>query len=332
MSRNKQLLGTYAGVLVFVLLLNFWLPRLLPGGPADFLTGGTEDGAVFVSEAQKEAMLEYYNLNASLGEQFISYIKGIFTLDFGLSINYKTPVFDVILVRLPWTLLIVGSATLLSIIVGLAIGLISAWRHPGKTDRSLFLSMLGLSAIPEFLIGMILLIVLAANLNWLPLGGAQTAFLRSELWLDHVTDVLKHMVLPVITLTIGNLASLYLLMRNEAIRVKNEPFVEFAAAKGIGERHVLLRHVARNAALPLVTIILIRVGGLLAGSVLVETVFSYPGIGKLLQESILARDYPLLHGLFLMMTVFVLILNMTAELLYPRLDPRIKMSKRGEVQ
>ena len=289
MSRSNQIY-TYIGVLVFVLLLNFWLPRLLPGGPVDFLTGGTEDGAVFVSEVQREAMLDYYNLNDSLWEQFTSYITGIFTLDFGLSISYKTPVFDVIWVRLPWTLLIVGTATVLSVVIGLFAGLLSAWRHPDKTDRSLFLSMLGLSAIPEFIIGMILLILLAVEFKWLPLGGAETAFLRSPLWFDHVADIIKHMVLPVITLTLSNVASMYLFMRNEAIRVRNEPFIEFASSKGIGGQAVLMRHVARNAALPLVTIIAIRIGGLLAGSVLVETVFSYPGIGKLLQEAILARD------------------------------------------
>jgi peptide/nickel transport system permease protein len=119
-------------------------------------------------------------------------------------------------------------------------------------------------------------------------------------------------------------------MRNEAIRVRGEPFVEFASAKGIGDRAVLLRHVARNAALPLVTIIVMRMGGLVAGSVLAETVFAYPGVGKLLQEAIHARDYPLLHGLFLMMTVVVLGLNAVADLIYPRLDPRIRTPNRGD--
>ena len=119
-------------------------------------------------------------------------------------------------------------------------------------------------------------------------------------------------------------------MRNEAIRVRNEPFVEFASAKGIGSQGLVMKHIARNAALPLVTMIIIRMGGLLAGSILVETVFAYPGVGKLLQEAILGRDYPLLHGLFLMMTVFVLLLNLIADLIYPYLDPRIRTSMRKE--
>ncbi|WMT40367.1 ABC transporter permease [Paenibacillus sp. D2_2] len=284
-----------------------------------------------MSEVQREAMLNYYHLNDSLWEQFLSYIKGIATLDFGLSITYKAPVFDVILVRLPWTLGIVGAATLLSIVLGMIFGLISAWRYPGKIDRGLFLSMLGVSAIPEFIIGMVLLILLAVNFKWFPLGGAETAFLRSEQWFDHVWDLVRHMILPVITLTLSSLASMYLLMRNEAIRIRNEAFVEFAAAKGIGGRAVLMRHIARNSALPLLTMIAIRIGSLLAGSVLVETVFSYPGIGKLLQEAILARDYPLLHGLFLMLTVFVLLLNLLAELIYPYLDPRIRVAHRGSL-
>lgn len=327
--RITRQLGTYVSVLIFVVLLNFWLPRLLPGGPVDFLTGGGEQGAVFVSEVQKQAMLEYYHLNDSLWMQFTQYLKGLFTFDFGLSFTYKSPVYDVISIRLPWTLLIVGVSTLFSIIIGLAIGLLSAWRHPGRGDRVTFIAMLALSAVPEFLVGMILLIVCSVQGGFLPLSGAETAFHSSDQGLIRIIDVAKHAILPIITLTAGSLAGLYLLMRNEAIRVIQEPFIEFAAAKGLANRIVLLRHVARNAALPLVTIIFMRIGGLLAGSVLVETVFSYPGIGKLLQEAILARDYPLLHGLFLMMTVSILCLNMLADLIYPHLDPRIRDAHKG---
>ncbi|HEY2495298.1 MAG TPA: ABC transporter permease [Paenibacillus sp.] len=320
---------TYVSVLIFVVLLNFWLPRILPGGPVDFLIGGGKQGVVFVSEVQKQALLQYYHLNDTLWVQFTQYLKGLFTFDFGLSFTYKSPVYDVISIRLPWTLLIVGISTLLSIIIGLALGLLSAWKHPRRIDRLIFIVMMVLSAVPEFLIGMILLIVFSVNGGLLPLSGAETAFLSSENGLDRILDVAKHALLPITTLTVGSLAGLYLLMRNEAIRVFQEPFIEFAAAKGIGERAVLLRHVARNSALPLVTIIFIRIGGLLAGSVIVETVFSYPGIGKLLQEAILARDYPLLHGLFLMMTVSILCLNMLADLIYPHLDPRIRAAHKG---
>ncbi|OAB36004.1 ABC transporter permease [Paenibacillus glacialis] len=323
-------LATYVSVLIFVVLLNFWLPRLLPGGPVDFLTAGGDQGAIFVSEVQKQAMLEYYHLNNTLWVQFTQYLKGLLTFDFGLSFTYKSPVYDVITLRLPWTLLIVGVSTLLSIIIGLALGLLSAWKHQGRSDRLTFVTMLALSAVPEFLLGMILLIVFSVNMGVLPLSGAETAFNASEHVIDRVIDVAKHAALPIITLTAGSLAGLYLLMRNEAIRVIQEPFIEFATAKGLGNRVVLLRHVARNSALPLVTIIFIRIGGLLAGSVLVETVFSYPGIGKLLQEAILARDYPLLHGLFLMMTLSILCLNMLADLIYPHLDPRIREAHKGD--
>ncbi|OPH56858.1 ABC transporter permease [Paenibacillus ferrarius] len=330
LKNNKYV--SYLLVLVFVLLLNFWLPRLLPGGPVEYITGGGEEGVVFLTEAQKVAMLEYYHLDQSVGVQFIEYLKGIFTFDFGLSINYKAPVYSIIIERLPWTICIVGISSILSIIIGLLAGLYSAWRYPGKTDRSLFLSMLSLSTIPEFLIGMILLISMSVKLKWFPLSGAQTAFLRSDLWIDHALDIARHAVLPALTLTIGSLAGIYLLMRNEAIRVRNEPYIEFASAKGIGSRGIIFQHIARNAALPLVTMIIIRMGALMAGSILVETVFAYPGVGKLLQEAILARDYPLLHGLFLMMTLFVLFLNLIADILYPYLDPRIRTAvKRGEL-
>lgn len=328
LKNNKY--SSYLLVLVFVLLLNFWLPRLLPGGPIEYITGGGEEGVVFLTEAQKAAMLEYYHLNDSVLIQFMKYLKGIVTFDFGLSINYKAPVYEVIIERLPWTMFIVGIASVLSIIIGLLAGLYSAWRYPGKTDRGLFLTMLSISTIPEFVMGMFLLISVAIKLKWFPLSGAKTAFLRSELWMDHAIDIARHAVLPALTLTIGSIAGIYLLMRNEAIRVRYEPYIEFASAKGIGSRGIIFRHIARNAALPLVTMIIIRLGALMTGSILVETVFAYPGIGKLLQEAILGRDYPLLHGLFLMMTIFVLLLNFIADMLYPYLDPRIRAAaKRG---
>ncbi|GGE02848.1 ABC transporter permease [Paenibacillus nasutitermitis] len=331
LKNNKYV--SYLLVLVFVLMLNFWLPRFLPGGPVEYITGGGEEGVVFLSEAQKAAMLEYYHLDDSLGVQFWKYMKGMFTFDFGLSITHKAPVSDVIIDRLPWTLLIVGLASMFSILIGLLIGLYSAWRFPGKTDRSLFLSMLSLSTIPEFLLGMVLLIAMAVKLQWFPLSGAKTAFFRSDLWWVHALDITKHAVLPALTLTIGSIAGLYLLMRNEAIRVRNESYIEFASAKGVGSQGIIFTHIARNAALPLVTMIVIRMGGLLAGSVLVETVFAYPGIGKLLQEAIMGRNYPLLHGLFLMMTLFVLVLNFIADMIYPRLDPRIRAAaRRGELE
>ncbi|OXM85000.1 ABC transporter permease [Paenibacillus rigui] len=321
MSGNKRAL-TYGNVLLFVLVLNFFLPRLLPGGPIDYILGG-ENGAVLMSEAQKTALLGYYQLDKPMGQQFLHYVKGLVTLDFGPSITYKSPALEVIKGRLPWTLLIVGSSAVLSILIGLGAGLMSAWRHAGRADRALLLSMVGLSAIPEFLIGMLLLIGFSVQWSWFPLGGASTPFLPSHLWWDRVGDVLRHATLPILTLTAAQVASLYLFMRNEAVRVLQEPFVEFAWAKGLNRRTILLRHAARNALLPIVTMITLRIGGLMAGSVLAETVFSYPGIGRLLQEAILSRDYPLLHALFLVMTVFVLLLNMMADAIYPRLDPRV---------
>ncbi|WP_028548986.1 ABC transporter permease [Paenibacillus sp. UNC451MF] len=328
MGASKQAV-TYINVFLFILLLNFFLPRLLPGGPIDYIEGG-ENGAVLMSEAQKAAILSYYRLDEPMWLQFLHYVKGVFTLDFGLSVTYKSPAFEVIMSRLPWTLLIVGSATVLSILIGLGLGLLSAWKHASRTDRGLLLTMVGLGAVPEFLVGMLLLIGFSVQWSWFPLSGAATPFFKADAWWDRALDIIKHAFLPIVTLTAANLASLYLLMRNEAIRVLREPFVEFARAKGVRSGAIVVRHVLRNALLPMVTMILLRIGGLLAGSVLAETVFSYPGIGKLLQEAILSRDYPLLHALFLLLTVFVLLLNVVADVLYPWLDPRIRTGKRGE--
>ncbi|GAC43269.1 ABC transporter permease [Paenibacillus popilliae] len=326
-SRSKDTI-TYWVVLGFVLLLNFVLPRLLPGGPIDFLEGG-EDGPVFISDTQKAAMMAYYRLDESAGMQLVNYLKGIITFDFGHSFTYKMPVYDVIMSRLPWTLLIVGAATVLSIIIGIAAGLVSAWRHTGDQDRGWFIAMISVSTIPEFLTGMLFVLGLSVEWDLFPLGGAKTPFYAATGWWDHVLDVSWHAVLPIVTLTVANMAGIYLLMRNEAIQVLRGPFIEFALAKGVSRSALLVRHVLRYAILPVMTMIVVRLGGLLAGSVLVETVFSYPGIGHLLQEAILTRDYPLLHGLFVLMTIFVLLLNMTADRVYPLLDPRIQTGKQG---
>ncbi|MBD8006475.1 ABC transporter permease [Bacillus norwichensis] len=319
---TKSSIRTYGAVLVIVICLNFLLPRLLPGGPLDYIEGS--DSGAIVTEAQRNAILEYYQLNESTTVQFLHYVKGVFTFDFGISFIYKAPVRDLLISYLPNTLLIVGIASVISTIIGIIAGLLAGWWNGRKMEQSLLYAVLTISAIPEFLIGLVLLLLLAVQVQWFPLSGAQTPFLRDATWWHMVIDRMYHATLPIITLVVVNIASVYLMMRNSAIEILREPFIEFAKVKGISRKRILLTHLGKAAILPVFTLIMIRLSTLFTGAVFVETVFSYPGIGRLLQEAIMARDYPLMHGLFFVFTIIVLLFNAIADVMYVRLDPRMK--------
>lgn len=323
---NKTWL-TYFIVLVLIIFLNFLLPRLLPGGPLAYIEG-SEDGA-FITEEQKEAMLSYYQLNEPFHEQLWTYVKGIFTFDFGMSFSHKAPVDQLMTSYLSNTLLLVGTATVLSLIISLILGLLSGWWYKRKGERWLLMGMLGLSALPEFLVGLVLLLVFAVHIPLFPMSGATTPFLQEASTFQVIIDRLHHAFLPIVTLTLVNLSSLYLLVRNSTIQILETPYIEFAKMKGISIRRLLTKHVANNAILPIYTQMTIRIGSTLVGAVFVETVFSYPGVGNLLQEAIISRDYPLMHGLFLLFTVLTIGLNALADLTYSKLDPRLK--KGGDV-
>lgn len=312
----------YGSILLILILLNFFLPRLMPGGPLEYLEG-QESGAT-LTEQQKNTMIEYYGLNDSMAEQFIDYIVGIVQLDFGYSYTYKMPVTDIIMGHVSYTLWIVGISSILSILIGVFLGLISGWVHHRKGDKSLMSTMLAIGAIPEFLFGMLLLIVFAVMLDVLPMSGAHTPFIESESEWAKMTDTIRHAILPIVTLTTVNMTRIYFLVRNETIQVASAPFIEFAKMKGVKEFRLIYKHTFKNVLIPIFTLIMIRIGFTFTGAIFVETLFSYPGIGQLLKESILSRDYPLMHGLFLLFAIMILLCNALADALYPKLDPRVK--------
>ena len=320
--KDKSSFKTYVLVFILIVLLNFLLPRLLPGGPLDFIEG-SENG-VMMTEAHKQAMIAYYQLEDSASEQFVNYLKGVLTFDYGFSFTHKSPVKEVIVSSLANTLFVVGISTILSLGIGLVLGLLSGWWSSKKRERWLLISMLGFSAIPEFLVGLTLLLLFAVNVHLFPLSGAETPFLRDASFIEIAIDRLHHAFLPITTLTFVSVASMYMMMRNSTIQVLKEPFIEFTRAKGISPKQIMFKHVAKAAILPIFTLMTNRIGTLLTGAVFVETVFSYPGIGKLLQEAILTRDYPLMHGLIFLFAFIILLINASADRLYAKLDPRVK--------
>lgn len=324
----KKLVILYGTVFVILILLNFFLPRLMPGGPIEYLEG--LDSGPTLTEQQKASMIEYYNLDASYLKQLVDYIVGIFKFDFGYSFSYKEPVTDLIFNHLPYTLWIVGISTILSIVIGVFLGLWSGWYYFKRNDRPFMLTMMAIGTLPEFLIGMGLLLIFAVYLQVFPMSGASTPFIDSTNSWAVLVDYAKHALLPIITLTIVSISSTYLLVRNETIQVIASPFIEFAQMKGIKRNRLVYRHIFRNAMLPIFTLLMIRIGMLFTGAIFVETLFSYPGIGKLLKEAVLSRDYPLMHGLFFVFSAIVLFFNALADLLYPKLDPRVKGGVKNE--
>lgn len=301
----------------------------MPGGPIAYLEGGGDESMMSVmTQEQKEKLLSYYGLNEPLYEQFTHFFAGMIHGDLGMSIHLKSPVIDVIFSHAKWTLLLVGVSIFLTILISTFLGVISAWLRGKKRDYVMFASLLSFGAIPEFVIAILLLLAFSIHFQWFPLSGSLTPFadygggvMGS---IRYLKDLFHHAALPVITLTLANISSIYLLIRNSSLNILSEPYIFAAEAKGLSRIRILFHYTLRNALLPVITLVSLRIGFLFTGAILVETIFSYPGMGKLLHTAIIARDYPLLHGLFLVFTTAILLMNLLTDLLYPILDPRIR--------
>jgi peptide/nickel transport system permease protein len=302
-----------------MLTLNFLLPRLMPGNPLVFLAG---EDVGFMSSAEKEAILEKHGLNDSIVEQYGTYLKNIFTGDFGFSYQQKRPIIELLKERLPWTMLLTGLGLVLSTIIGVLFGTISAWKRGTKTDANLLTMFMFLSAMPSFWVGMILVSVFAAQLGWLPVFGAESAWSNLK-GMDRFIDIVKHLILPLTTLVLISVTSTFMIMRYSMLNVLGEDYIMMAKAKGVKEKVIKYKHAMRNALLPVATVFMLSLGFTLGGATVIETVFAYPGVGRLMFESVLSRDYPLIQATFLIITFSVVIANFLADLIYPLLDPKV---------
>ncbi|QQO07766.1 ABC transporter permease [Breznakiella homolactica] len=310
----------YMLVLFFVLALNFALPRIAPGTPATYLAG--VDVQV-MSEAEIQRMLHEFKLDLPVLEQFKHYILGIFRKDLGLSVIYGQPVWNILMDRLPWTILIMGAALCLSAFLGVLIGVIGAWKRGGTRDVGALVLVMFFGSVPPFWIAMLLITLFSATLNWLPSFGAYAIAAVPGTW-AYTVGVLRRLILPVATLTIVKTGSMYLTTRSSMIISMEEDYILLAHAKGLKEKTVVFSHALRNAVLPIYTNVMVNLGAMVGGTAVVETVFSYPGIGNTIYESVRARDYNLLQGSFLVISVSILLCNLIADLGYPLLDPRVR--------
>lgn len=309
-----------------VLTLNFVLPRLMPGDPFLLLSSEADQDVAVFSEEQRQYYLHYYGLDRPMLEQYATYIANLCRGKLGFSLYYNDEVSTIILKRLGWTGLLVSLAIVFSSGIGVLLGSLSAWFRNSWFDQGLFFGVILFSEIPAFLVGLILLFVLAAGTGWFPLSGAFTHFARHETSLAVVGDIARHACLPVLALTLARLGGMYLLARNSMTFVLTQDYIKTAWAKGAPPGRILFYHGLRNALLPVVSRIFLSLGALVGGAILVENVFAYPGLGLLMRESVMMHDYPLVQGIFLVVTCFVLAANFVADCLYRRLDPRIRES------
>ena len=300
-----------------LLVINFVLIHAAPGDPITYLAGQSGDPSYFAE------MRARYGLDRPIGEQLGLYLANVLRGELGYSFAYSQPVLQVVFGRLPATLLLMASGLALATGLGIWLGIAAArWADTGLDHAIGGLALVGYS-IPAFFLGQVLIIVFAAGLGLFPVQGMTTAR-GGQTGLGYVLDVLPHLVLPAATLGLLQLALVTRLTRTSLLEALREDYVRTAQAKGLGPRAVLYRHALRNALLPIVTLVGSQVGTLVTGAVLTEIVFAWPGLGRLLFDATLSRDYPLLMAIFLLLSISVVGANLLTDLAYLRLDPRVR--------
>jgi peptide/nickel transport system permease protein len=307
------------------LTLNFFLPRLMPGDPATALFGRFQGQ---LGPEALDALRETFGLtDAPLLGQYFTYLRHALRGDLGISIAYfPTPVSEVIGTGLIWTVFLAGTAVVVSFVIGTALGVVSAWWRRGWIDTWLPSTLVFLGAFPYFWLAMVALYVFGFTLGWFPLGHAYADDITPGFTFGFVVDVAAHAVLPIGTVVIATLGGWLLSMRNTMVTVLGSDYVNLARAKGLSPSRVMLRYAARNALLPSVTGFGMALGFVLGGSLLTEIVFSYPGQGYLLVQAVRNQDYPLMQGIFLVITFAVLAANWFVDVMYLWLDPRTRDS------
>lgn len=303
-----------------ILSLNFFLFHILPGDPAKAILPRQALGDPDVEEQVRK----FWGFDKPLGEQFVLYIQNLFSLDFGYSYALHDPVAQIMFAALPYTLILVGAGTILSIFVGLVLGRISAAHRGRPADLASLNFSLLFYAMPSFWLGLILVALLAVNPAFFPTSQARTPGAFYSGFLDEAADIAFHAVLPVTTFALGSIALYSMILRSSLIDVLTEDYIMTARAKGLTDRQVLKRHAMPNALLPVTTAMAINIGYIVGGAIQIETVFSWQGLGRLTWDALLKRDYPVLQGLFLLLTFAVILANFLSDILYSYLDPRVR--------
>ena len=308
-------------LLLAVVVFNFILLKLAPGDAAEVLAG--ESGAStpeYLAELRAR-----FGLDRPVYIQLGNYVWKLAQLDLGYSFRHNQSVLQLILGRLPATLLLMASGLLVAVSLGAWLGVMASRKVNSLRDNLISLFAMLAFATPVFWMGLMMIVLFAVHLGWLPSSGMESIAAGHQ-GLARVLDVARHMIMPVATLSLFYVAVYTRIMRASMLEVFNQDYVTTARAKGLSERRVTVRHVLRNALLPVVTLVGVQIGGMLGGSVLVETVFSWPGLGRLAFEAVFQRDLNLLLGILLLCSFVVILANIAVDLAYSWLDPRIRTS------
>lgn len=304
---------------VVIYLFNFSIPRMMPGDPFSYTSADVSENVdTEMSEEQKEYMRAYYGLDQSLFTQLKNTIKANLQGDFGESIHYKRAAADVIRERLPWTLFLMGTTLALSLVAGVFLALWSIRRR--RADRVIFGICSVVTEIPSYLIGILLLFLVAAKVKWIPLSGAVTAFATYDSTWDWLRDVLVHAMLPVLAMCLFTIPKFYFTARASFLSIQKKPYLLAAKARGLKERRIRWRYIFVNGITPILARLFLCVGSTVGGTMLIENVFSYPGLGTVMKESVKYRDYIMIQDIFLLSTVMVLLSLFVADLLNGLID------------
>jgi peptide/nickel transport system permease protein len=307
---------------LLVICINFILFRMMPGDPVRFMVPSDPR----VPDEYKDRLIERYGLDGSLSEQFIIYIKGVFTLDFGESFQYKIPAMGYILEYIPWTLLLVGIASVFMIVIGMLIGIIAAWKRGNLFDSGSLAFSLFFYAMPTFWLAMLMVMLFAETWEIFPPSRALSIGQELEFTLASLSDLLSHLVLPVSCLVLVYIATFSLMMRGALSDVMTEDYITTARAKGLPEKAVLRDHAVPNAMLPMLILIALTIAYIVGGAFMVEYVFEYPGVGWATIEAVYEEDWPVLQAAFFLIAVAVLVANFLSDVVMLYLDPRVEMS------
>ncbi len=321
-----------AATLAAVVVFNFFLFRILPGDPVKLIvhsprmtreaqeriqaTFGLDKPVWFNGERLRQG-----DVWGALDTQFTAYLRNLLRGELGISFATRRPVSDLLKERVWRTVVLVLGGDVLAIVLGMVLGLLAAWRRGTRFDAAVLLGALFTWALPTFFLGILLLILARGHL---PVGGMATPGLKPEDGLKYWLDVGEHLLLPTLTMAIVYTSEYLLIMRSSVLEILAEDYILTAKAKGLSTLRILRDHALKNAMLPMVTIIALTFGYTVGGAIQVETVFSWPGLGRLMYEAVQKRDYPVLQGTFLLLAVSVILANLLADLLYSVLDPRVK--------
>jgi peptide/nickel transport system permease protein len=307
-------------IVLTIIIINFLLLQLAEGDAVDVLAG--ESGGA--TPEYMDALRQTFGLDQPVYIQLLVYMKNILTLDLGYSFRHEMPVLELVLTRLGPTLILMVTTIVLAVGVGVLLGLFAAMGLNTWRDNLISVFALVSYATPLFWIGLMLIVVFSINLGWFPTSGMENISMFYDGW-ERVVDIAHHLILPAVTLSLFYLALYTRLMRASMLEQAGMDYVTTARAKGLSERRITFRHILRNALLPVVTMAGVQVGSLIGGSVVVESVFGWPGLGLLAFDALFARDLNLLMGIFFLSACLVVIVNLIVDIIYSFLDPRIEI-------